>query len=120
MINPICRRPGGRAYPTTCLSALVKKKIRFPSLVVSANKIPDKSNIVGLLGFNAQHQPGLVGAVFALFAIARDAGADQVFPGAFAALDTRYDMVDRQLAALASAILALVVVPLEDIALRKH
>ena len=104
----------------TCLSALVKKKIRFPSLVVGANKIPDKSNIVGLLGFNAQHQPGLVGAVFALFAIARDAGADQVFPGAFAALDTRYDVVDRQLAALASAILALVVVPLEDIALRKH
>jgi hypothetical protein len=102
------------------MSASVDKKIRFPVLFIGADEIFDKTHVVGLLGLGAQSQADLVGSMLAFFAIARDTGADQIFPGAFSALSARYDMVNRQFAFFAPTILALVIVPLEDIALREH
>ena len=78
--------------------ASVDKEIRFPALVVDADEIADKADVVGPFGFAAQFQADLFGPVFTFLVVARCAGADQVFPGAFATSGARHDVIDRQLA----------------------
>ena len=72
---------------------------------------------LGTLGFVKQFESSLGRRTVALAAIARHAGADDIFPGSFATTITRDDVIEIEVLAveLVATILAGVVITLEDV-----
>src|SRR5262249_41270018 len=89
----------------------------LPGLVLLVGELEvEQRTALGLFGLAPQAHVGLLGSAAALLDVALDAGADDVVPGALAALAARDDVVQAQLVGRepAAAVLALVVVAGED------
>ena len=73
-------------------------------MVLYADKLLNKGDIIRFPGFSDQPEPGLFRQLMAFLVVAVGAGAHQVLPGVFSAVNLGDDMVDRHHALFAAAI----------------
>jgi len=89
-------------------------------MIADANKLLDERYMIWPPGSANQLQTGMLRRLMPLFIIAFQAGANQIFPGIFTAVDFGYDMINRHLRLLLAAILASRAVALDNILAGKH
>ena len=102
------------------LRQLSHKKIRLPILIHAACELPKERHMIRANGTARQNHLRLIRSLAALYIIASNASAHQIFPRILAAPAFRHDMIDRQGNARCAAILAPVTIPPKDIFPRKN
>ena len=89
-------------------------------MIPNPDKLLDEGDIIRLAGFSDKAEPDLLRQVMALFIVAVGAGAHEIFPGIFAAVNLGNDMIDSHQALFAAAILAAPTVTFQDIFPGQH
>ena len=89
-------------------------------MVGDSDVVADKGHVVWSSGLSDQRKPSLFRLATPLAGVAGSAGGNEVLPTRWAVVRLRYDMVDGHLSIADTAILTLVVIAAQDVALGQH
>ncbi len=89
-------------------------------MVGDSDVVADKGHVVWSSGLSDQRKPSLFRLATPLAGVAGGAGGNEVLPTRWAVVRLRYDMVDGHLSIADTAILTLVVIAAQDVALGQN